>query len=181
MNGVTTNGSPSCAMQPADAWTTVSVPSLSRSNSKGKLRKQRWNVGISALKAGSSRPWLWRSSCQVVCKAHPRGAVGGCALLLLFLLLVVAALLGSLPGTGSIAPAGSHLAKPGALLTPILSTGRDHVLLYAFSYTDPEFLHNLEYFVQEAVEGDTLADYIIIVQQGPTLKVGLLHTKCCDT
>eukprot|EP00775_Hariotina_reticulata_P012780 gene12780-12909_t len=79
-------------------------------------------------------------------------------------------LLWSLPGTGSNTSAGSHLVKPGAELTPVLSTGRDHVLLYAFSYTDPEFLHNLEYFVQEAVEGDTLADHIIIVQEGPTLK-----------
>jgi hypothetical protein len=54
---------------------------------------------------------------------------------------------------------------------PILATGRDHLLLYAFSYTDPEFLHNLEYFIKEAVIGDTVADHIIIVQAGPDLKV----------
>lgn len=51
------------------------------------------------------------------------------------------------------------------------ATGRDHLLLYAFSYTDPEFLHNLEYFVKEAVLGDTVADYVIIVQEGPGLQV----------
>jgi hypothetical protein len=64
---------------------------------------------------------------------------------------------------------GSQL--PAAPITPILATGRDHLLLYAFSYTDPEFLHNLEYFIREAVIGDTVADHIIIVQEGPDLQV----------
>jgi hypothetical protein len=64
---------------------------------------------------------------------------------------------------------GSQL--PVAPITPILATGRDHLLLYAFSYTDPEFLHNLEYFIREAVIGDTVADHIIIVQEGPDLQV----------
>lgn len=56
-------------------------------------------------------------------------------------------------------------------LTTRSASGRDHLLLYAFSYTDPEFLHNLEYFVKEAVVGDTVADTIIIVQEGPGLQV----------
>jgi hypothetical protein len=64
---------------------------------------------------------------------------------------------------------GSQL--PAAPVTPILATGRDHLLLYAFSYTDPEFLHNLEYFIRNAVIGDTVADHIIIVQEGPDLEV----------
>jgi hypothetical protein len=54
---------------------------------------------------------------------------------------------------------------------PLLRTGRDHLLLYAFSNSDAEALANLQYFVQEAVLNDTLADFIVIVQQGPTLQV----------
>jgi len=87
------------------------------------------------------------------------------------LLVIMWVLLGSLPGTGSTMPSASKAAGSHAVLTPSLSTGRDHLLVYAFSYTDSEFLHNLQYFIREAVEGDTLADYIIIVQEGPTLKV----------
>lgn len=55
--------------------------------------------------------------------------------------------------------------------------GRDHLLLYAFSYTDSEFLHNLEYFINEGVVSDVVADYIIIVQEGPTLQV--IHQQDC--
>jgi hypothetical protein len=70
---------------------------------------------------------------------------------------------------------GSQLTV--APVTPILATGRDHLLLYAFSYTDPEFLHNLEYFIRNAVIGDTVADHIIIVQEGPDLEVRQLQQQ----
>jgi hypothetical protein len=69
---------------------------------------------------------------------------------------------------------GNYTAVPVA---PILATGRDHLLLYAFSYTDPEFLHNLEYFIKEAVIGDTVADHIIIVQEGADLEVSWQHKQ----
>jgi hypothetical protein len=36
--------------------------------------------------------------------------------------------------------------------------------MYIFAATDPEFLQNLRFFVKEAVEGDALADYAIVVQ-----------------
>jgi hypothetical protein len=56
-------------------------------------------------------------------------------------------------------------------IKPLASTDRDHLLIYAFSYSDEQSLENLKYFVAEAVTDDTVADYIIIVQEGPELKV----------
>lgn len=56
-------------------------------------------------------------------------------------------------------------------IKPLASTDRDHLLIYAFSYNDEQSLENLKYFVAEAVADDTVADYIIIVQEGPELKV----------
>lgn len=58
-------------------------------------------------------------------------------------------------------------------MVPLLNTGRDHLLVYAFSYSDDQFLENLKYFIREAVANDTVADYLIIVQEGPGLQV------CC--
>jgi len=60
---------------------------------------------------------------------------------------------------------------PHERLAPVLNTGRDHLLIYAFSYSDQEFLENLKYFLQEAVANDAIADHLIIVQEGPTLQV----------
>ena len=64
--------------------------------------------------------------------------------------------------------------QPRKPTAPLLNTNRDHLLIYAFSYSDSEFLENLKYFVQEAVQNDTVADYVIIVQEGPSLQVCLL-------
>lgn len=63
-------------------------------------------------------------------------------------------------------------AQPLPTTTPLLSTGRDHLLVYAFSNSDPQFLENLKYFIQEAIADDKLADHIIIVQEGAGLQVG---------
>lgn len=59
-------------------------------------------------------------------------------------------------------------------LHPILHTDRDHLLIYTFAFSDPQFLANLQYFIAEAVVNDTVADHAIIVQEGPSLKVRLL-------
>lgn len=166
-------------MQQGDGWTVVRTP-LPRVDSycKGcKPRKQHsWHVGITTILSIRKL----RSRCSVVCWANLRQLhVGGCAasvLLLLFLLLLASTcvLLASLHagrfGPSSGAAAAERAAARG-VLAPILNTGRDHLLVYAFSYTDPEFLHNLEYFIREAVHGDTAADFLIIVQEGPNLKV----------
>jgi hypothetical protein len=69
---------------------------------------------------------------------------------------------------------------PTKNLNPVLSTSRDHLLIYAFSYSDPEYLQNLQYFIAEAVVNDTVADHVIIVQEGPTLKVlDVIHSRGC--
>jgi hypothetical protein len=59
-------------------------------------------------------------------------------------------------------------------LNPILHTDRDHLLIYTFAYGDPQSLDNLEYFITEAIVHDTVADHVIIVQEGPSLKVSAL-------
>jgi hypothetical protein len=59
-------------------------------------------------------------------------------------------------------------------LNLILHTDRDHLLIYTFAYGDPQSLDNLEYFITEAVVHDTVADHVIIVQEGPSLKVSAL-------
>ncbi len=62
---------------------------------------------------------------------------------------------------------------PAAVLPshhPLLSSGRDHLILYAFSASDPEAVVNLRYFIDNAVIGDDVADVIIIVQQGGGLQ-----------
>ena len=37
--------------------------------------------------------------------------------------------------------------------------------MYIFAATDPEFLDNLRYFIEEAVMQDTRCDYAIVVQR----------------
>ncbi|GFR43780.1 hypothetical protein Agub_g4894 [Astrephomene gubernaculifera] len=45
------------------------------------------------------------------------------------------------------------------------TTARENLVMYIFAPTDPEFIHNLEFFVREAVLGDTRSDYVIVVQE----------------
>lgn len=56
-------------------------------------------------------------------------------------------------------------------IAPVFSTDRDHLLIYAFSNSDPQYLENLQYFIAEAIINDVVADHVIIVQEGPSLKV----------
>ncbi|PNH12741.1 LIM domain and RING finger protein [Tetrabaena socialis] len=48
---------------------------------------------------------------------------------------------------------------------------RDNLVMYIFAPTDPEFLRNLEYFVREAIQGDTRSDYVIVVQESTDMRV----------
>jgi hypothetical protein len=38
-------------------------------------------------------------------------------------------------------------------------------VVYVFSATDPEFIHNLEYFVREGMQANDRCDYVVVVQQ----------------
>lgn len=107
---------------------------------------------------------------------------------LVLLLLVVLLCAGSMFLAGRTAWIGSYMPGRAHLKdnsgTALLKTGRDHLVVYAFSYSDPEAFSNLNYFINEAVLDDTIADFIIIVQQGPTLQVSLgaatsLHLAAC--
>ncbi|KAF8068311.1 UVR8 [Scenedesmus sp. PABB004] len=73
---------------------------------------------------------------------------------------------------GALAPRGARApARPAPATRPLHpGSARDHLLLYVFSPTDPEFLENLRFFVSEAVARDTLADHVIIVQTGDDLE-----------
>eukprot|EP00798_Chlamydomonas_sp_ICE-L_P028092 gene28092-31200_t len=42
---------------------------------------------------------------------------------------------------------------------------RKILVMYIFAATDPEFLDNLRFFISEAVEQDTLCEYVIVVQR----------------
>ncbi|KXZ52810.1 hypothetical protein GPECTOR_8g196 [Gonium pectorale] len=44
-----------------------------------------------------------------------------------------------------------------------------NLVIYSFAPTDPQFVRNLEYFVREAITGDTISDYVIIVQESTEL------------
>eukprot|EP00882_Tetradesmus_deserticola_P016554 GHRQ01017688.1.p1 GENE.GHRQ01017688.1~~GHRQ01017688.1.p1 ORF type:complete len:308 (+),score=99.69 GHRQ01017688.1:374-1297(+) len=116
----------------------------------------------------TTSPALTRTNSKTLKGLTRRWAAGRCTWLGVLLLGLVCLLRVFLWATASLRGYGSLL--PVSPKTPILATGRNHLLLYAFSYTDTEFLHNLEYFVKEAVIGDTIADYVIIVQEGPELK-----------
>lgn len=96
--------------------------------------------------------WVWQQRPKVLVLAAVLLAVVGCSWLIL-------------------SPDQFVQPPPHERLAPVLSTGRDHLLIYAFSYSDQEFLENLKYFLQEAVANDVVADYLIIVQEGPTLQV----------
>jgi hypothetical protein len=48
---------------------------------------------------------------------------------------------------------------------------RDILVLYVFAYTDPEYYRNLAYFVAEAIQGDTRAQYYIAVQKVQPVEV----------
>eukprot|EP00882_Tetradesmus_deserticola_P029920 GHRQ01033555.1.p1 GENE.GHRQ01033555.1~~GHRQ01033555.1.p1 ORF type:complete len:166 (+),score=18.36 GHRQ01033555.1:193-690(+) len=117
----------------------------------------------------TTSPALTRTNSKTLKGLTRRWAAGRCTWLGVLLLGLVCLLRVFLWATASLRGYGSLL--PVSPKTPILATGRNHLLLYAFSYTDTEFPHNLEYFVKEAVIGDTIADYVIIVQEGPELKV----------
>jgi hypothetical protein len=87
--------------------------------------------------------------------------------------LSAALLVAVLGGTWQLTSYLSTPTKPALTknINPVFSTSRDHLLIYAFSYSDPEYLQNLQYFIAEAVVNDTIADHVIIIQEGPTLKV----------
>lgn len=88
-------------------------------------------------------------------------------------LLATASLLAVLGGSWMLAASMSTLTRPPLTkhIAPVFSTSRDHLLIYAFSYSDPQYLENLRYFITEAIANDTVADHVIIVQEGPSLKV----------
>jgi hypothetical protein len=88
-------------------------------------------------------------------------------------LLAAASLVGVLGGSWMLAASMHTPTRPPLTkhIAPIFSTSRDHLLIYAFSYSDPQYLENLRYFISEAVVNDTVADHVIIVQEGPSLKV----------
>ncbi|WIA10790.1 hypothetical protein OEZ85_010958 [Tetradesmus obliquus] len=113
-------------------------------------------------------PALTRANSKTLKGLAQRWAPGRYSWLGVLLVCLVCLLRASVWVAASIWGYGSTI--PVSPVAPILATGRDHLLLYAFSYTDPEFLHNLEYFIKEAVIGDTVADHVIIVQEGPELE-----------
>lgn len=88
-------------------------------------------------------------------------------------LLATASLVAVLGGSWMLAASMSTPTRPPLTkhIAPVFSTSRDHLLIYAFSYSDPQYLENLRYFITEAVANDTVADHVIIVQEGPSLKV----------
>lgn len=49
---------------------------------------------------------------------------------------------------------------------------REILVVYSFASTDPEFIHNLRFFVREAVQLDTRSEYFIIVQESTEINVG---------
>jgi hypothetical protein len=64
---------------------------------------------------------------------------------------------------------------------------RDILVLYVFAYTDPEYYANLAYFVAEAIQGDTRAQYYIAVQEVQPGEVrrarqggGSRQRTCCE-
>lgn len=88
-------------------------------------------------------------------------------------LLTTASLVAVLGGSWMLAASMSTPTRPPLTkhIAPVFSTSRDHLLMYAFSYSDPQYLENLRYFITEAIANDTVADHVIIVQEGPSLKV----------
>lgn len=88
-------------------------------------------------------------------------------------LLATASLVAVLGGSWMLAASMSTPTRPPLTkhIAPVFSKSRDHLLIYAFSYSDPQYLENLRYFITEAVANDTVADHVIIVQEGPSLEV----------
>ena len=64
------------------------------------------------------------------------------------------------------------MAAAGRMFTTIAASHRDNLVMYSFAPTDPEFVRNLEFFVREAVVGDTRSDYVIVVQESTDMRVG---------
>jgi hypothetical protein len=55
---------------------------------------------------------------------------------------------------------------------------RENLVLYVFAATDPQFRSNLEFFVREAVQGDTISEYVFIIQESSKLKVRGRAVSC---
>lgn len=53
----------------------------------------------------------------------------------------------------------------------VLPLQKSTLVLYVFSYTDPEFLNNLRYFIKQAINPNDHCDYVISVQLGKNMKV----------
>ncbi|KAG2498860.1 hypothetical protein HYH03_003052 [Edaphochlamys debaryana] len=64
-----------------------------------------------------------------------------------------------------LAAAAAQHAAGGA------QNARENLVMYIFAPTDPQFVHNLEYFVREAILGDTRSDYVIVVQESSDMHV----------
>lgn len=68
-----------------------------------------------------------------------------------------------------IAGARKPNASTGSLT---LTTSGKTLVIHIFADTDPEYLKNLQFFVQWGIDPNDEADYIIVVQNTPAATVG---------
>lgn len=64
-----------------------------------------------------------------------------------------------------------------------LATSGRTLVVHIFADTDPEYLKNLQFFVQWGIDPDDEADYVVVVQNSASKTVCRLlssSTDCCD-